>query len=188
MDELAQRIDSNATWDDLVLPDAPRQILKNIAALVSERLKVYESCGSSAQKIHEPGITALFVGHSGTGKTVPAEALANELHLDLYRIDSNQLVNKYIGETEKNLSEIFDKAENKNWILLFDEADTLFDKRNEVKDAHNRYANNEINYLFQRMENYHGLTILTTDKKDLIDNAFMSRIHFVVQFPLSSLK
>ena len=129
------------------------------------------------------GISALFTGASGTGKTLAAEVLAQELRLDLYRIDLSQVVSKYIGETEKNLRRVFEAAEAGGAILLFDEADALFGKRSEVRDSHDRYANIEVSYLLQRMEAYRGLAILTTNLKNAIDSAFLRRIRFVVQFP-----
>src|SRR5205807_691356 len=131
--------------------------------------------------------SALFVGVSGTGKTMAAEVLANELRLDLYRIDLSQIVSKYIGETEKNLRRVFDAAEEGGAILLFDEADALFGKRSEVKDSHDRYANIEVSYLLQRMEAYRGLAILTTNMKNALDTAFMRRIRFIVQFPFPDM-
>src|SRR5207249_5340701 len=129
------------------------------------------------------GISALFSGASGTGKTMAAEVLGNELRLDVYRIDLSAVVSKYIGETEKNLRRIFDAAEEGGAILLFDEADALFGKRSEVKDSHDRYANIEVGYLLQRMEAYRGLAILTTNLKNSLDTAFLRRIRFVVSFP-----
>ena len=129
----------------------------------------------------------LFAGESGTGKTMAAEVLANELHLDLYRIDLSSVVSKYIGETEKNLRRVFDAAEDSGVVLLFDEADALFGKRSEVKDSHDRYANIEVSYLLQRMEAYRGLAILTTNMKASLDTAFQRRLRFVVQFPFPDL-
>ena len=129
------------------------------------------------------GISALFAGASGTGKTMAAEVLARELRLDLYRIDLSAVVSKYIGETEKNLRRVFDAAEDGGVVLLFDEADALFGKRSEVKDSHDRYANIEVSYLLQRMETYRGLAILTTNLKNAIDPAFLRRIRFIVQYP-----
>jgi len=129
------------------------------------------------------GISALFAGESGTGKTMAAEVLANALHLDLYRIDLSAVVSKYIGETEKNLRRVFDAAEDGGAILLFDEADALFGKRSEVKDSHDRYANIEVSYLLQRMEAYSGLAVLTTNHKEGLDSAFQRRLRFVVHFP-----
>src|SRR3989440_8648996 len=129
------------------------------------------------------GISALFAGDSGTGKTMAAEVIANELRLNLYRIDLSAVVSKYIGETEKNLRRLFDTAEDGGAILFFDEADALFGKRSEVKDSHDRYANIEINYLLQRIEAYRGLAILATNMKSALDQAFMRRLRFVVDFP-----
>ncbi|HLF26603.1 MAG TPA: ATP-binding protein [Anaerolineae bacterium] len=183
LDDLAQRIEPAATWDDLVVPDLQRQILREIAAHVRQRSTVYDSWGFAAQGARGLGISALFAGASGTGKTMAAEVLANELRLDLYRIDLSSVVSKYIGETERNLRRVFDAAEEGGAILLFDEADALFGKRSEVKDSHDRYANIEISYLLQRMEAYRGLAILTTNLKNALDPAFMRRIRFVVQFP-----
>jgi hypothetical protein len=181
--ELAERITPRATWDDLVLPEAPRQTLTEIAAQVRQRLKVYETWGFSSKISRGFGLTALFAGHSGTGKTMAAEVLANELHLDIFRIDLSQVVSKYIGETEKNLRQVFQAAEDGGAILLFDEADALFGKRSEVKDSHDRYANIEVSYLLQCMEEYHGLAILTTNMKEALDNAFLRRLRFIIQFP-----
>jgi SpoVK/Ycf46/Vps4 family AAA+-type ATPase len=128
------------------------------------------------------GISALFAGQSGTGKTMAAEVIANQLELNLYRIDLSAVVSKYIGETEKNLRRLFDAAEDGGAILFFDEADALFGKRSEVKDSHDRYANIEINYLLQRMEAYRGLAILATNMKGLLDPAFLRRLRFIVNF------
>jgi SpoVK/Ycf46/Vps4 family AAA+-type ATPase len=128
------------------------------------------------------GISALFAGESGTGKTLAAEVLAKVLDLDLYRIDLSSVVSKYIGETEKNLRRLFDTAEDSGVVLLFDEADALFGKRSEVKDSHDRYANIEINYLLQRLEAYNGLAILATNLKGALDQAFMRRLRFIVNF------
>ena len=181
--ELAQPISSAATWDDLVLPEAEFQVLKTIAAHVRQRSMVYHQWGFAQRGGRGLGISALFAGASGTGKTLAAETLANELNLDLYKIDLSMVVSKYIGETEKNLRRIFDGAEKGGAILLFDEADALFGKRSEVKDARDRYANMEVAYLLQRIEAYRGLAILTTNLKASIDQAFLRRIRFVVQFP-----
>jgi SpoVK/Ycf46/Vps4 family AAA+-type ATPase len=183
LDELAQRIKPMATWQDLVLPESQSNNLREIAAHVRQRTKVYETWGFARKASRGLGISALFVGASGTGKTMAAEVLANELQLDLYRIDLSQVVNKYIGETEKNLRRVFDAADDSGAILLFDEADALFGKRSDVKDSHDRYANIEVSYLLQRMEEYRGLAILTTNMKKALDQAFLRRIRFVVQFP-----
>jgi len=188
LDNLAQRIEPAATWDDLVLPEMQSQTLLEIAVHVKERAKVYESWGFGAKSSGGLGISALFTGVSGTGKTMAAEVLANELRLDLYRIDLSQVVSKYIGETEKNLRHVFDAAEEGGAILLFDEADALFGKRSEVKDSHDRYANIEVSYLLQRMEAYRGLAILTTNMKSAVDTAFLRRIRFIVNFPFPDAK
>ncbi len=183
LDDLAQRITPVATWEDLVLPERELQVLREIAVHVRQRARVYDEWGFAAKSSRGLGISALFAGPSGTGKTMAAEVLANELHLDLYRIDLSQVVSKYIGETEKNLRRVFDAAESGGSILLFDEADALFGKRSEVKDSHDRYANIEVSYLLQRMEAYRGLAILTTNMKSALDPAFLRRIRFVVSFP-----
>jgi len=183
LDELAQPLEPGADWDDLVLPEAQRQVLRDIAAHVRQRSKVYEQWGFGKKGGRGLGISALFAGASGTGKTMAAEVIANELRLDLYRIDLSQVVSKYIGETEKNLRRVFDAAEAGGAILLFDEADALFGKRSEVKDSHDRHANIEVGYLLQRMESYRGLAILTTNLKASLDQAFLRRIRFIVQFP-----
>ncbi|MCY7323924.1 MAG: AAA family ATPase [Phormidesmis sp. CAN_BIN36] len=183
MDDLAQRIEAGAGWEDLVLPDAQKQILKAIAAQIKQRAKVYEQWGFGTKSKRGLGISALFAGASGTGKTMAAEVLAQTLKLDLYRIDLSAVVSKYIGETEKNLGRVFDAAESGSVILLFDEADALFGKRSEVKDSHDRYANMEVSYLLQRIEAYQGLAILTTNLKESLDTAFLRRIRFVIKFP-----
>ncbi len=183
LDSLATRVQPAASWDDLVLPPGQKSILRDIAAHVRNRAKVYNDWGFKSKISHGLGITVLFSGASGTGKTMAAEALACELGLDLYRIDLSSVVSKYIGETEKNLKRVFDAAEQGGSILLFDEADALFGKRSEVKDSHDRYANIEVSYLLQRMEEYRGLAILTTNMKSSLDPAFMRRIRFAVQFP-----
>ncbi|HME35229.1 MAG TPA: ATP-binding protein [Candidatus Sulfotelmatobacter sp.] len=183
LDGRAQRIEVRAGWNDLVLPEASLNMLHTVAVHVRQQEKVLERWGFAAQTARGLGVTALFSGQSGTGKTLAAEVLANELHLDLYRIDLSQVVSKYIGETEKNLRAVFDVAENSGAILLFDEADALFGKRSEVKDSHDRYANIEVSYLLQRMEAYRGLAILTTNMRAALDAAFLRRIRFIVNFP-----
>ena len=183
LDDLAQRIDSHATFEDLVLPDGQKEILANIVTHVRHRTTVLDTWGFARQGSRGLGISALFAGASGTGKTMSAEVLARALELDLYRIDLSAVVSKYIGETEKNLRRIFDAADSGGVILLFDEADALFGKRSEVKDSHDRYANIEVSYLLQRMESYRGLAILTTNMRSALDVAFLRRIRFIVQFP-----
>jgi AAA+ superfamily predicted ATPase len=183
LEELAQRIEPAATWDDLVLPERQKDTLRQIASQLRARHKVYRDWGFARRTSRGLGIAALFAGSSGTGKTMAAEVLARELRLDLFRIDLSAVVSKYIGETEKNLRRVFDAAEVGGAILLFDEADALFGKRSEVKDSHDRYANIEVGYLLQRMESYRGLAVLTTNHKQALDTAFLRRLRFVVQFP-----
>lgn len=183
LDDLAQRLEPVAGWNDLVLPEAQQRTLRQIAAHAKHRLMVYQQWGFAGKGVRGLGISALFAGESGTGKTMAAEVLANELHLDLYRIDLSGVVSKYIGETERNLRRVFDAAETSGAMLLFDEADALFGKRSEVRDSHDRYANIEVSYLLQRMEAYRGLAILTTNMKAALDVAFSRRLNFVVQFP-----
>jgi hypothetical protein len=183
LEALAQRIEPAARWEDLVLPEKQLDLLRQIALHVRHRAQVYQAWGFEAKGARGLGISGMFAGPSGTGKTMAAEVLANDLRLDLYRIDLSQVVSKYIGETEKNLRRVFDAAESGAAILLFDEADALFGKRSEVKDSHDRYANIEVSYLLQRMEAYRGLAILTTNRKTALDQAFLRRIRFVVEFP-----
>jgi SpoVK/Ycf46/Vps4 family AAA+-type ATPase len=183
LDDLAQRIEASAGWDDIVLPPAQELALREISVHVRQRATVYYDWGFASKSDRGLGISALFAGASGTGKTMAAEVLGRELGLDLYRIDLSSVVSKYIGETEKNLRRVFDAAEEGGAILLFDEADALFGKRSEVKDSHDRYANIEVGYLLQRMEAYRGLAILTTNMKSALDGAFLRRIRFIVQFP-----
>lgn len=187
LDELAQRIEARATWDSLVLPAKEQTVIQEISAHVAQRSRVYEDWGfgHSGRGL---GISALFSGASGTGKTTAAEVIAQDLRLDLYRIDLSAVVSKYIGETEKNLRRIFDAAEGGGVILLFDEADALFGKRSDVNDSKDRYANMEVSYLLQRMESYRGLAILTTNLKGSMDQAFLRRLRFVVQFPFPDIK
>jgi len=188
LDVLVQKLDLKSTWDDIVLPENSLKLLKQIANQVKFRSQVYDTWGFRKKMNRGLGINALFVGESGTGKTMAAEVIANELHLHLYRIDLSGVVSKYIGETEKNLRRVFDAAEDGGAILFFDEADALFGKRSEVKDSHDRYANIEINYLLQRMETYNGLAILATNKKSALDEAFTRRLRFIVQFPFPGIK
>ncbi len=180
---LAQHIRSNATQADLVVPEPIREVLRELVIHVQQRRRVNDDWGFANRGTRGLGISALFAGSSGTGKTLAAEVLANELQLDLYRIDLSSTISKYIGETEKNVRHIFDAAESGGAILLFDEADALFGKRSEVKDSHDRYANIEVSYLLQRMEAYSGLAILTTNMDEALDTAFLRRIRFIGRFP-----
>jgi hypothetical protein len=181
--ELAQRIEPRAVWDQLVLPENELELLRSITRQVNLRATVYQEWGFADRTSSGLGISALFVGPPGTGKTMSAEIMADELSLDLYRIDLSSVVSKYIGETEKNLRRVFDAADQGGAILFFDEADALFGKRTEVKDSHDRHSNVEINYLLQRMEEYGGLSILATNRKADLDAAFLRRIRFLVSFP-----
>jgi AAA+ superfamily predicted ATPase len=183
LDTLAEHIVPAARWDDLILPELQKQTLRQLAAQVRNRMTVNERWGFAARGRRGLGLSALFSGPSGTGKTLAAEVLASELRLDLYRIDLSAVVSKYIGETEKNLKQVFDAAETGGVLLLFDEADAIFGKRAEVKDSHDRYANIEVGYLLQRMESFQGLAILTTNVKTSLDKAFQRRLRFIVDFP-----
>jgi ATPase family associated with various cellular activities (AAA) len=187
LDALAQRLEPKVTWDDLVLPATEQSVLQQIADQVAHRSRVYEAWGFGEKMSRGLGISVLFAGESGTGKTMAAEVIANHLRLNIYRIDLSAVVSKYIGETEKNLRRLFDAAEDGCAILFFDEADALFGKRSEVKDSHDRYANIEINYLLQRMEAYRGLAILATNMKSALDQAFLRRLRFVVNFPFPAV-
>ncbi|MBI2767716.1 MAG: ATP-binding protein [Chloroflexi bacterium] len=181
--ELAQRIDARATWDDIVLPAHHLQTLREIGLHLRHADRVFGEWGLATKSARGLGISALFAGPSGTGKTMAAEVLANDVGRELYRVDLSTVVSKYVGETEKNLRRVFDAAEDAGVILLFDEADALFGKRSEVRDSHDRYANIEVSYLLQRMESFAGLAILTTNMKQALDPAFLRRLRFVVQFP-----
>lgn len=188
LDVLAQRIEPKATWKDIVLDESALDLLRQIAHQVRERSVVYDDWGFRRKLSRGLGVNALFAGDSGTGKTMAAEVLANELNLNLYRIDLSGVVSKYIGETEKNLRRLFDAAENGGTLLFFDEADAIFGKRGEVKDSHDRYANIEINYLLQRIEAYTGVAILATNMRSAIDPAFLRRLRFVVSFPFPAVR
>lgn len=183
LSEMAQKIEPLYTWSDIVLPIDTMDQLKEIRNCVKYRHLVYGDWGFAKKISLGKGLNALFSGPSGTGKTMAAEVIAGEVGLELYKIDLSCVVSKYIGETEKNLAGIFKEAETANAILFFDEADALFGKRSEVKDSHDRYANIEIGYLLQRMEEYQGVTILATNMKKNMDEAFVRRMHFAVDFP-----
>ncbi len=185
LEGLTQRIEpaERAEWSQLVLPERELNTLKRLVAHVKQRQHVYENWGWKQDSSRGFGIGALFGGSSGTGKTFSAEIIAKELGVDLQRIDLPSIVSKYIGESEKLLSKLFDAAEYGGCILLFDEADAIFGKRSEVKDANDRYANLEVSYLLQRMEAFRGLVILTTNQESNMDSAFMRRLRFVVQYP-----
>jgi Cdc6-like AAA superfamily ATPase len=180
---LAPKIELHYSWDDLILPLDPKAQLREICSQAESRPIVYGKWGFDRKLSLGKGLNMLFTGPPGTGKTMSAEVVAHELRLDLYRIDLSQVVSKYIGETEKNLDRIFTAAEDSNAILFFDEADALFGKRSEVRDSHDRYANIEISYLLQKMEEYQGISILATNLRQNIDEAFVRRLHAIVEFP-----
>jgi hypothetical protein len=182
LDDLARRILPSYGWSDIVVSEDVQSQLRELASQVELRGRVYEEWGFGARLSRGRGISALFSGASGTGKTMAAEILAGHLALDLYRIDLAGVVSKYVGETEKNLRRVFAAAERSGAILLFDEADALFGTRTEVRDSHDRYANIEVNYLLQWMEDYAGLAILATNRRDALDHAFLRRLRFVVDF------
>jgi ATPase family associated with various cellular activities (AAA) len=182
LDGLTKRIEPRATWDDLLLPEATTSLLRQIVAHSRERATVYQQWKMSGHTTRGQGLAVVFYGVSGTGKTTAAEIIANELNLDLYRIDLSQVVDKYVGETEKKLELTFAAAERSGAVLLFDEADSIFGKRSDVKEARDRYANLEVSYLLQRIEEYSGLAILTTNLINAMDNAFKRRLRFMVQF------
>jgi len=181
---LALKIRSIHTWEDLVLPRLTLQRVKEIAFAIKSRHVVYSEWGFEQRSASGKGLKSLFAGASGTGKTMAAGVIARELELDLYKIDLSGIVSKYIGETEKNLDRIFRAAKSSNAILFFDEADALFGKRSEVRDAHDRYANIEVAYLLQKIEDYEGVVILASNLSKNIDDAFSRRMHYVVEFPL----
>ncbi len=183
LDSLAKKITPIYKWDDIVLPDETKLQLKEVCQRVTYRHRVLNDWGFNRKLSIGKGTNALFAGPSGTGKTMAAEVIANELKLELYRIDLSGVVSKYIGETEKNLDRIFKLAENANAILFFDEADALFGKRSEVHDSHDRYANIEISYLLQKMEEYEGVVILATNLQQNMDESFLRRLSFTVHFP-----
>jgi SpoVK/Ycf46/Vps4 family AAA+-type ATPase len=179
----ARSISPRYTWNDIVLPKDLKEHLTEVSGHIKHKGKVYTEWGFDAKLSLGKGLNVLFSGPSGAGKTLAAEILAKEVGLDIYKIDLSTVVSKYIGETEKHLNKIFFEAETSNAILFFDEADALFGKRSEVKDSHDRYANIEINYLLQKMEEHEGIVILASNFKTNIDEAFLRRMHFVMEFP-----
>jgi len=181
--ELSVKIEAQYNWTDLVLPEEKTALLKEICAQVRQQYRVFGQWGFGQKVPYGRGLSVLFSGPPGTGKTMTAQVMAADLQLDLFKIDLSGVVSKYIGETEKNLSRIFAEATRSNAILFFDEADALFGKRTEVKDAHDRYANIETSYLLQKMEEYEGMVILATNLRANLDEAFTRRIRFIVEFP-----
>ena len=180
---VARKINPRYAWRDLILPDEQITMLRELVDTVRFRGVVLDDWGAGKKLVPSAGITSLFAGPPGTGKTMAADVMAGELGMDLYKIDLSGVVSKYIGETEKNLERIFTEADRSNAILFFDEADAIFGKRSEVKDARDRYANIEISYLLQRMESYNGVTILATNLGSNLDEAFTRRLQFRVNFP-----
>jgi len=169
-------------WDDLVLHPNTLTQIREIENWIKHNDTLLSDWGM--RKRIKPGYRALFFGPPGTGKTLTATLLGKHTGKDVFRIDLWRLVSKYIGETEKNVSRLFDKAENKNWILFFDEADALFGKRTDIRDAHDKYANQEVAYLLQRIESYSGLVILASNQRANIDDAFIRRLQSIIQFPM----
>ncbi|MCU0827170.1 MAG: ATP-binding protein [Tabrizicola sp.] len=184
LDSLARRVEARQGWDDLILPDRQTAQLRGLVARATHARQVYESWGFGHKLSPDRGLTALFSGPSGAGKTLSASIIAQALGLPLYRVDLSSTVSKYIGETEKHLEQIFTAAESGNACLFFDECDALFGKRSEVSDAHDRYANIETSYLLQRLESHRGIVILATNHPQNIDDAFTRRIDVTIAFPL----
>ena len=182
MDFPAEHIETEMSWDDLVLPATTLQQIREIEHWISHNDTLLHDWGMKTKL--KPGYRALFYGPPGTGKTLTATLLGKQTGKDVFRIDLSRVISKYIGETEKNLSRLFDKAENKEWILFFDEADALFGKRTDIRDAHDKYANQETAYLLQRIESYNGLVILASNRRSIMDEAFARRFQGVIHFPM----
>ena len=187
LERLARRLEPRVAWSDLVLPAGVVEQLRELTGRARHRDLVLDEWGMARTSLKGRGVTALFAGDSGTGKTMSAEVIAGSLGLDLYVIDLSTIVDKYIGETEKNLDRVFTEADRVNGVLLFDEADAIFGKRSEVKDARDRYANIEVAYLLQRMEQFDGMAILTTNLRANVDEAFLRRLDAIVDFPLPEI-
>ncbi len=182
MDFPAEYIETEMEWDDLVLPPGTLLQIREIENWITHNDTLLHEWGM--KKKIKPGYRALFYGPPGTGKTLTASLLGKQTGKDVFRIDLSRVISKYIGETEKNLSRLFEKAENKNWILFFDEAEALFGKRTEIHDAHDKYANQEVAYLLQRIENYNGVVILASNRRSNIDEAFARRFQAIIHFPM----
>jgi SpoVK/Ycf46/Vps4 family AAA+-type ATPase len=178
----AKQITTHMVWEDIVLHPRTLQQVRDISTWLQFHHHLFDD--ANLKRKVKPGYRVLFYGPSGTGKTLTAALLGREFHKDVYRIDLSQIVSKYIGETEKNLEAVFKKAETKDWVLFFDEADALFGKRTNVQSAHDKYANQEVSYLLQRVEDYPGLMILASNFKNNLDDAFIRRFHAVVHFPM----
>lgn len=183
LSEMATKVNVQYGWNDIVLPEDTVQVLRDICNQSRQQFRVLSDWGFQNKLPYGRGLSVLFTGPPGTGKTMAAQIIARDLNLDLYKIDLSRVVSKYIGETEKNLSRIFAEADTSNAVVFFDEADALFGKRTEVSDAHDRYANIEVSYLLQRMEEYDGIVILATNLRKNMDDAFIRRIRFIVEYP-----
>jgi SpoVK/Ycf46/Vps4 family AAA+-type ATPase len=181
--DLAQPLECTFTWDDLVLEDTLRMILEDFVFEAHDRTQFWEAPAARRLFPQGRGLVGLFSGPPGTGKTMAAQVIAASLGIDLFRIDLSAVVSKYVGETSQNLQRILSRAEHMDVVLLFDEADALFGKRTEIKDAHDRFANTDTNFLLQALESYGGISILATNKKTNMDQAFIRRIRYVVEFP-----
>lgn len=188
LEKKATRIRPTFSWDDMVIPEDQKKVLRYACDQIKYRHIVYDTWGFQQKLPYGKGLSLLFYGPPGTGKTMGAQVIANELKLELFRVDLSQIISKYIGETEKNLREIFDEAAKTSAILFFDEADSLFGKRTEVKDAHDKYANTEVSYLLQKMEEYEGITILATNLMNNFDEAYRRRLKFIVNFPMPGVE
>ncbi len=188
LSSLAERLDRYFRWEDLILRDKTLAQIKELIQYANNRRRVLEEWGFERKLPYGRGVTSLFHGEPGTGKTMVASLIARELNMDLYQIELSRVVSKYIGETEKNLGAIFDEARDAHAILLFDEADSLFARRTDVRSSNDRYSNLEVNYLLQRIESYEGVSILTTNHESSLDDAFKRRLTFVVEFPFPDQK
>lgn len=188
LDEKASKLKVSWSWEDLILPPDVMQLLQQACYRINHRYTVMQDWGFSRLLPYGRGVSMLFTGPPGTGKTMAASVMAKQLQCELYRVDLTRIVSKYIGETEKNLAEVFDRAKLSGAILFFDEADALFGKRSEVKDSHDKYANMETSYLLQKMEEYEGLTILATNFSQNLDEAFIRRIQYIVKFPFPTIE
>lgn len=183
LEKKAVRINPKYTWDDLILPPEQKEELRNACNQMKYRHIVYGTWGFDKKLSYGKGLSMLFTGPPGTGKTMSAQIIAQELDLQIYKIDLSQVISKYIGETEKNLHEVFTEAQYSHAILFFDETDALFSKRSEVKDSHDKYANIETSYLLQKIEEYEGISVLASNYLQNIDEAFMRRINFIIKYP-----
>lgn len=182
-EDFAQLVKPNASWEDLTLPQTELSKLKSICDRVKQNNQILSERNSDQKPLYRKGVHVLFSGPTGSGKTFTAVALANEAELILFRIDLGQLVSKYVGETEENLNDMFDRAAEMDGILFFDEADALFGNRNEVSDSHDQCANNEVGYLLSKIEKFEGTCLLSSNQRLIKDKAFVRRMEFVVEFP-----